>query len=229
MLETADATHRRDAKWTKRVCVKNATYGPRTVQLVRIDRERTPLVRSASPRMCHERVRCASAIDGSRISSGEVAHVKAAALALFLAVATCDVCLAGTTGVMHGYVRDATGNPAANAVVTATSPSQTCTTSTDERGFYVCMSLSPDVYSVLVHKIGTSNAYAPRVRVSSDHATFLVFQFALRTNCLAYIQAPLSADPFTSLDVRRMETYPRSVAPLIPLPMALTFRQPGCL
>lgn len=156
-------------------------------------------------------------------------QVKTTVFIVILALASCVECLAGTTGVMHGYVRSEIGQPVANAVVTATSPSDTCTTFTDKQGFFVCLSLVPDVYTVSAQKPGTSNAYAMGVRISSDQASFLVFQFSAWHHCPAYTRAPLAAEPFVSLDVRRMETYPRNVAPAMPLPM-VSFRRPaGCL
>lgn len=155
--------------------------------------------------------------------------MKTIALALFLALATCVECLAGTTGVMQGYVRDKVGRPVENALVTAASPSQTCTAYTDKHGFFVCMTLSPDVYSVTAHKSGTSDAYAQGVRISSDQATFLVFNFSPWTRCPAFTPALLSAAPFTSLDVRRMEAYPPSLVPPISLPSISLARPHGCL
>ena len=187
----------------------------------------TPIHTPVIPSICHRNVR-PSATDQA-ISIRERGKLKTSVLAVFFVLASCVKCLAGTTGVIHGYVRDATGKPVANALVTATSPSQTCTAYTDKRGFYVCMALPPDVYSVVAQKTGTYGAYSGGVRVSSDQATFLVFQFDSYPRCQAFTPAPLSAAPFISLDVRRMETYPRNVAPPIPLPMASTYRPPGCL
>lgn len=155
--------------------------------------------------------------------------MKTTVLALFFAIASCVQCVAATTGVMHGYVRDAIGTPVANASVTAASPSQTCTTYTDKRGFFVCISLSPDVYTVSAHKSGTSDAYSAGVRISSDQVTFLVFKFSSWHGCPAFTPAPMATERFTSLDVRQMEAYPPSVAPMISLPMAPMTRHYGCL
>lgn len=155
--------------------------------------------------------------------------MKTVVLILFLTLASSVQCPAGTTGVMHGYVRDKTGQQVAEALVTATSPSQTCTTYTDKRGFFVCITLSPDVYSVTVDEPGTSGAYSKGVRISSDQTTFLVFQFSPWVRCPTTTRAPMTAGPFTSLDVRRMETYPPNLAPPISLPMASPAGYSSCL
>jgi hypothetical protein len=156
-------------------------------------------------------------------------RMKITALILFLVLAISVECDAGTTGVLHGFVRDPAGQPVTNARVTAASLSQTCTTYTDGRGFFVCLTLPPDVYTVRAQKPGTSDAYAPAVRVSSDQTTFLVFRFDTYRGCPAFTSAPLAAAPFVSLDVRRMESFPPNAAPPIPLPRS-PFRRPiGCL
>ena len=152
-----------------------------------------------------------------------------ACITLLLAFASCVECFAGTSGGMSGYVRNAMGKPVANVLVTAVSPSETCTTHTDRHGFFVCLTLPPDLYSVWAKKIGTSNAYA-FVRIHSDQTTFLDFSIdKYLRNCPEFTQAPLAAAPFTSLDVKLMEAFPPNVAPRRPLPMAIFHRVYGCL
>ncbi|MHB8461688.1 MAG: carboxypeptidase-like regulatory domain-containing protein [Vulcanimicrobiaceae bacterium] len=129
---------------------------------------------------------------------------------------------------MNGYVRNWTGQPVANVRVTAVSPSDTCTTHTDKRGFFVCLTLPPDRYSVSAQKFGTSNAYAT-VRIDSDQTTFLVFRFNPLRNCPGYAQTPLTAEPFRSLDLRLMNAYPPNVAPPIYFPIAPIRQVYGCL
>jgi hypothetical protein len=59
--------------------------------------------------------------------------------------------LAGTTGSLSGSVVDANSNaPIAGIRVTAASPSQTATTTTDATGRYSFVSLNPDTYTVSV-------------------------------------------------------------------------------
>ncbi len=144
--------------------------------------------------------------------------MKTSALALLLAFAFCSECFAGTSGGMSGYVRNWHGQPVAHALITAVSPSQTCTTQTDTHGFFVCVTLPPDLYSVRAQKIGTSDAYAI-VRIHSDQTSFLVFRFSPFRGCAGFAQARMAAEPFTSLDVRLMDAFPPNAVP-IPLPMA---------
>ncbi|MBV8332952.1 MAG: carboxypeptidase regulatory-like domain-containing protein, partial [Candidatus Eremiobacteraeota bacterium] len=63
--------------------------------------------------------------------------------------------LASTTGGLAGYVLDAdTSAPIAGAQVTAASPSQTVTSTTDATGHFVFLTLSPDTYTVTANKNG---------------------------------------------------------------------------
>ena len=155
--------------------------------------------------------------------------MKTLALGLFPVLASYLECRGGTTGVPHGYVRDDAGHPVANALVTARSQSEMCRTYSDMQGFFVCLTLAPDVYAVSAEKIGTSDAYATGVRISSDQTTFLVFRFNLLRQCPAYAGAPLTAAPFISLDVRRMQTSPQNAMPPIALPMESVTPHYGCL
>src|SRR3984893_18413964 len=57
--------------------------------------------------------------------------------------------LAGTTGGINGTVVDATSNtPIAGARVSAVSPSQSANTTTDDKGRFSFISLSPDTYTI---------------------------------------------------------------------------------
>ncbi len=89
-------------------------------------------------------------------------------LTLVFGVATGG--LAGTTGRVTGLVIDATSQrPIASAKVTATSPSQTVTTTTDASGHFAFLSLAPDTYSF---SVAVSDAYGassvPGVTVQAD-------------------------------------------------------------
>jgi len=69
--------------------------------------------------------------------------------------------LAGTTGSITGTVVDASTNqPIANARVTAQSPSQSVTTTTDNGGRFAFVSLSPDTYAVSVEASANHSAFA---------------------------------------------------------------------
>ena len=159
--------------------------------------------------------------------------MKVSALALLVVLAAPIRCIAGTTGVLNGYVRDASGKPAANALVSVVSPSETEKTYTDKHGFFVFLTLPPDVYSISVEKPGTSNAYALGARIDSDQTTSLNFRFHNFLRCPAFTRVTIAAnrggDDYWSLDVRRMERYPSTIAPLITLPMLPAARRPGCI
>ncbi|MBV9971971.1 MAG: TonB-dependent receptor [Candidatus Eremiobacteraeota bacterium] len=72
-----------------------------------------------------------------------------AIIACLLATQWCSAAFAGTTGSLAGYVRDvATGAALAGATVTAVSPSQTASTTTDQSGHFVFLSLAPDTYTL---------------------------------------------------------------------------------
>ncbi|MGC8484807.1 MAG: carboxypeptidase-like regulatory domain-containing protein [Candidatus Baltobacteraceae bacterium] len=154
--------------------------------------------------------------------------MKAAALILFIAFANIGLCFAGTTGVLSGYVCDATGRPVAKAHVVAIAPTGTCKRYTDGRGFFVCLSLPPDWYLVTAQR-AHALAYAIDVRIDSDRTTSLTFHFYRLARCPAFTRPRRDAAPLSSLDVRRMDRYPPNLAPLIFLPMAPIARRLECL
>lgn len=76
--------------------------------------------------------------------------------------------LAGTTGGLTGKVLDASSVPVASAKVTATSPSQTVSTTTDGGGNFTFASLAPDTYTVSVEKQGFDPVAQSGVNVFAD-------------------------------------------------------------
>jgi hypothetical protein len=67
--------------------------------------------------------------------------------------------LAGTTGTITGSVVDPQSNqPVVGARVTATSPSQSATTTTDSAGRFSFLSLAPDTYTISVAETSTRDA-----------------------------------------------------------------------
>jgi len=78
--------------------------------------------------------------------------------------------LAGTTGTLSGSVFEGNGTsvPIAGAKVSATSPSQAATTTTDASGHFVFLSLSPDSYTVSVEKTGYEPISRSGITVQSD-------------------------------------------------------------
>jgi hypothetical protein len=77
--------------------------------------------------------------------------------------------LAGTTGGIAGRSVDAANSaPIADAAVSATSPSQAATATTDATGHFNFISLDPDTYTVTVSKTGYSTQSIPGITVISD-------------------------------------------------------------
>ncbi len=78
--------------------------------------------------------------------------------------------LAGTTGSITGTVADAsTAKPIAGARVTATSPSQSATTTSDASGRFSFVSLTPDTYTLATPETSTYDATSVSgVTVQSD-------------------------------------------------------------
>jgi len=77
--------------------------------------------------------------------------------------------LAGTTGAIRGRVYDtATLAPIAGAKVTALSPSQGATFTTDAQGNYAFLSLAPDSYNLTAEKSGYDTASVKGITVLAD-------------------------------------------------------------
>jgi hypothetical protein len=95
---------------------------------------------------------------------------------------------AGTTGGLHGRVLDSqTGAPIAGATVSATSPSQNESATTDATGEYVFISLSPDTYTVTASKDGYTSASVAGVSVFADQVRTVNVQIQKTIKTLATI------------------------------------------
>jgi len=77
--------------------------------------------------------------------------------------------LAGTTGQLSGNVIDATGAPVGGASVTASSPSQSATTTTDASGTFRFLTLAPDTYTVAMTKAGYNPISQGGISVFADN------------------------------------------------------------
>lgn len=88
--------------------------------------------------------------------------------------------LAGTTGSISGVVLDASNNqPVAGAYVTASSPSQTTSTTSDAGGHYAFLSLAPDTYTLSVTATSSRDAVnISGVTVQADAALTVTIQQA---------------------------------------------------
>src|SRR5579862_6943345 len=92
--------------------------------------------------------------------------------------------LASVTGGLNGTVVDAeTSAPIAGAQVTATSPSQSSTTTTDAGGHFNFLTLAPDTYTVSVTKSGYQDTSVPGQTVFADTVQSVALRMpkALRT------------------------------------------------
>lgn len=159
-----------------------------------------------------------------RVMPVRVVRVKFATATILALLSTCNPCLAGTTGVMNGYVRDVQGRPTVNTIVDASSSSAVASTRTDGRGFFAFVDLPPDVYRVYARDGGKYAMYSVGVRVNSDQTTFITFRYYERVIC-GPVFNPVSvgidqrSQAFASLDLRRLSQYPPGTslpAPLLP-------------
>ncbi len=92
-----------------------------------------------------------------------------AATLLFAACSFGAAALAGTTGGLNGVLTDADTNaPLGDAKITATSPSQTATVTTDGGGHYAFPNLAPDTYTLSTSKAGYEESSTTGVEVNSD-------------------------------------------------------------
>jgi Carboxypeptidase regulatory-like domain len=76
--------------------------------------------------------------------------------------------LAGTTGGITGYVRDTDGAPVAAAKVTASSPSEVTSTTTDSTGHFEFLSLAPDTYTLGASKENYQDSSVTGITVFAD-------------------------------------------------------------
>src|SRR5690242_159155 len=97
--------------------------------------------------------------------------VKFKVVALFLTVSLAMTCYsyAGTTGGISGIVTETgTTTPIAGVKVTATSPSQSASSTTDARGHFAFVSLAPDEYTLSLDKTGYTPVSYSGVAVFAD-------------------------------------------------------------
>ncbi|HZY98376.1 MAG TPA: TonB-dependent receptor [Candidatus Baltobacteraceae bacterium] len=107
----------------------------------------------------------------------------------FVFVPTLHV-VAGTTGSFHGRVVEAgTGAPVAGATITAVSPSQSATVSTDAGGNFSIISLAPDTYVVSASKSGYDPQSQPGMTVFADQSRTIDFSLPKALKTIARTQA----------------------------------------
>jgi len=98
--------------------------------------------------------------------------------------------LAGVTGGLSGTVVDAdTSAPVAGAQVTATSPSQATTATTDAAGHFAFLTLAPDTYTVSVSKAGFQETSVPGQVVFADTVQTVAVRLPRALRTIAHVAA----------------------------------------
>jgi hypothetical protein len=98
--------------------------------------------------------------------------------------------LAGTTGGLSGVVIDSTTSaPIAGATVTANSPSQSATATTDASGHFTFLTLSPDTYTVTASKTGYQPVSTPGQIVFADTVQTLTVRLGKSLKTIARVAA----------------------------------------
>src|SRR5580700_10803736 len=113
------------------------------------------------------------------------------ALLLLLAF-TCQGtwALASVTGGLTGVVLDAdTSAPVAGAQVTAASPSQTATVTTDAAGHFSFLTLGPDTYTVTASKSGYQPTSVPGQVVFADTVQTVTVRIPKALKTIAHVTA----------------------------------------
>jgi hypothetical protein len=104
------------------------------------------------------------------LTARSIRFVLAFLLVSALAAYSGQRAVAGTTGGLNGSVSTADGRPIAAARVSVASPSQIASTTTDERGDFSFLSLSPDTYVVSVEAKGFGSVTIRNVTIVADQA-----------------------------------------------------------
>ena len=98
--------------------------------------------------------------------------------------------LAGTTGGLTGSVVDAMSSaPLAGAVVTASSPSQSATITTDATGHFGFLTLAPDTYTVTVTKDNYATLIIPGQIVFADTVQTVTARLQKSLSTIAHVTA----------------------------------------
>ena len=123
--------------------------------------------------------------------------------------------LAGTTGSISGTVMDQNGAPVAGVRVTASSPSQHASSTSDAKGFYSVLNLSPDTYTVTASKTGYDPSTLEGVTVTADqnsagdlklHATTAVLGHVTATAQAGVVSKTVTGDLY-AVSASKMSSY----------------------
>jgi hypothetical protein len=103
--------------------------------------------------------------------------------------------LAGTTGEITGTVTDASSKkPIAGATVTAVSPSQHASATTDAQGRFTFLSLAPDTYSISMDVKGYQSTTLSGVTVQSDQVQNLALTGTTSLQTIGHTTARAASD-----------------------------------
>lgn len=94
-----------------------------------------------------------------------------------------------TTGAISGTITDTSNKPLADVRITASSPSQTATATTNARGFYSIVNLSPDTYTVSFQKQGYTASSVPGITVFQLQTATLNEQLQTQLRTIAVVRA----------------------------------------
>ena len=115
-------------------------------------------------------------------------HAVTAVLLLVAMLSQETWALAGVTGGLTGVAVDAdTSAPVAGATVTANSPSQSATVTTDAAGHFTFLTLSPDTYTVTVTKSGYQTLSAAGEIVFADTVQTVTARMTKALKTIAHV------------------------------------------
>ncbi len=132
-------------------------------------------------------------------------HAFVAVLLLLAMLVQGTWALAGTTGRISGTLTDlTTGNPVANARITAASPSQSASTTTDAGGRFNFLNLAPDTYVVSAAKSGYQAASQAGITVFADQSITVTLSTRPQLRTIANVTSRAAGNlvkPGTTSDV----------------------------
>ena len=113
--------------------------------------------------------------------------------------------LAGTTGNLTGTLTDtSTGKAVADAKISAVSPSQSATATTDAGGHFTFLGLAPDTYTVSADKQGYAPVSIAGVTIFADQSLTLSMQTHPELKTIAAVTSRAAGNlvkPGTTSDV----------------------------
>jgi hypothetical protein len=96
---------------------------------------------------------------------------------------------AGTTGSINGTVTDATGAPVDGVTVTATSPTGQFKATTNAKGFFAILGISPDTFIVSFTKRGFEQQQLTGINIVQDGSTELNVKLSKALKTVATVSA----------------------------------------